>query len=419
MTSYDVLSTADAEISALIAAEAQRQVDHLELIASENYASAAVCAAQGSCLTNKYAEGYPKRRYYGGCEWVDAIETLACERACQLFECEYANVQPHSGSQANMAVYLGMLNPGDCILGMGLDSGGHLTHGASVSASGRLYHAVSYGLTPEGDIDYDAVAQLAHAHQPKMIIAGFSAFSGTIDWARFRAIADEVGAYLLADIAHVSGLIVAGLYPSPIGYAHVVTSTTHKTLRGPRGGLILAGDDEALHKKLNFGVFPCVQGGPLMHSIAGKAVAFREASMPAFKQYQQRVIDNAQAMAQYFIESGFDVVSKGTSNHMFLLDFSSKDFSGKQVEQWLEAVQITANKNTVPNDQRSPFQTSGLRIGTPALTSRGMGVDQMLKIAELICQRLRSPEDEVTATQCRTEVAALCAEHPIPTSYLE
>ena len=263
------------------------------------------------------------------------------------------------------------------------------------------------------------MAQLAHAHQPKMIIAGFSAFSGTINWARFRAIADEVGAYLLADIAHVSGLIVAGLYPSPIGYAHVVTSTTHKTLRGPRGGLILAGDDEALHKKLNFGVFPCVQGGPLMHSIAGKAVAFREASMPAFKQYQQRVIDNAQAMAQYFIESGFDVVSKGTSNHMFLLDFSSKDFSGKQVEQWLEAVQITANKNTVPNDQRSPFQTSGLRIGTPALTSRGMGVDQMLKIAELICQRLRSPEDEVTATQCRTEVAALCAEHPIPTSYLE
>ncbi len=414
-----LLEPSDPVLYACLQSESQRQHQHLELIASENYASAAVRAMQGSILTNKYAEGYPARRYYGGCHWVDEIEALAIERACQLFKCEYANVQPHSGSQANFAVYSALLCPGDLILGMDLNSGGHLTHGASVNASGQLYQSIAYGLNAEGDIDYDQVAQLAQQHQPKMIIAGFSAFSGIIDWARFRAIADEVGAYLLADIAHVSGLVAAGLYPSPIPHAHVVTSTTHKTLRGPRGGLILSGSDETLHKKLNFGVFPCTQGGPLMHVIAAKAVAFQEALSSGFKRYQQQVIQNAQTLVNALRQLNVQVVSNQTHNHMFLIDLSDQSFSGKVAEQWLESICITTNKNTIPGDQRSPFQTSGLRIGTPAVTSRGMNETAMITIAQWIAGCLNAEGDPVWTESVRDEVLALADQYPIPECYGE
>jgi glycine hydroxymethyltransferase len=403
----------DEQLTELLKQEQLRQENCIELIASENYASAAVMAAQGSILTNKYAEGYPFKRYYGGCEWVDEVEKIAIERACKLFDCKYANVQPHSGSQANMAVFTALLEPGDCILGMNLNAGGHLTHGASVSASGRIYQAVHYGVNAFGLIDYAEVEKLALAHKPKLIIAGFSAYSGVIDWAKFRVIADKVGAYLLADIAHVAGLIAAKLYPSPLKHAHIVTSTTHKTLRGPRGGLILSNGDEELQKKLNFGIFPCTQGGPFMHSIMAKAVAFNEALQPDFVIYQQRVIDNARIMADRLMQKGLDVVSNGTKNHMFLLDFSNCEFSGKQVEAWLELVNITANKNTVPGEKRSPFQTSGLRIGTPAITTRGMQEQEMLFIADAIVARLNDVTNEKLSQQIKQEIIDLCGQFPV------
>ena len=403
----------DEKINEFLEKERLRQENSIELIASENYASAAVMAAQGSILTNKYAEGYPFKRYYGGCEWVDEIEKIAIERACKLFDCKYANVQPHSGSQANMAVFTALLQPGDCILGMNLSAGGHLTHGASVSASGRIYQAIHYGVDESGAIDYQEVENLALKHKPKLIIAGFSAYSGIIDWAKFRSIADKVGAYLLADIAHVAGLIAAKLYPSPLNHAHIVTSTTHKTLRGPRGGLILSNEDESLQKKLNFGIFPCTQGGPFMHSIMAKAVAFYEALEPGFVLYQQQVIENAQIMSDRLIEKGLKVVSNGTKNHMFLLDFSGCKFSGKQVESWLEGVNITANKNTVPGEKRSPFQTSGLRIGTPAITTRGMGKNEMHIIADSIVARLNDVENEKLASHIIRDIIDLCQAFPV------
>ncbi|OQX40700.1 MAG: serine hydroxymethyltransferase, partial [Candidatus Sedimenticola endophacoides] len=376
----------DDELWAAIQAEEVRQEEHIELIASENYTSPRVMQAQGSVLTNKYAEGYPGKRYYGGCEYVDQAEQLAIERAKALFGADYANVQPHSGSQANAAVYMALCQPGDTVLGMSLAHGGHLTHGAKPNFSGKIYNAVQYGLNPDtGEIDYAEVERLAREHQPRMIVAGFSAYSRVVDWQRFRDIADAVGAYLFVDMAHVAGLIAAGHYPSPVRIADVTTTTTHKTLRGPRGGLILAKANEEIEKKLNSLVFPGTQGGPLMHVIAAKAVAFKEAMEPAFKEYQAQVIKNAQAMARVFMERGYDVVSKGTDDHLFLVSFIEAGLTGKDVDAWLGAANITVNKNAVPNDPQSPFVTSGIRVGTPALTTRGAGEAEAQELAGWMC----------------------------------
>ncbi|MCB5225740.1 serine hydroxymethyltransferase [Alishewanella sp. 16-MA] len=404
----------DPELWQSMVQETERQEAHIELIASENYASPRVLQAQGSQLTNKYAEGYPHKRYYGGCEYVDLAEDLAIARAKELFGADYANVQPHSGSQANSAVFLALLNAGDTILGMSLAHGGHLTHGASVSSSGKLYHAVQYGLHPEtGVIDYDQAEALALEHKPKLIIAGFSAYSGIVDWQRFRDIADKVGAYLLVDMAHVAGLVAAGLYPNPVPIADVVTTTTHKTLAGPRGGLILARKNEAIEKKLNSAVFPGGQGGPLMHVIAAKAVAFKEALQPEFKVYQQQVLLNAKAMCAEMISRGYKVVSGGTENHLFLMDLIDKDITGKEADAWLGLAHITVNKNSVPNDPRSPFVTSGLRIGTPAITRRGFKEAEARLVATLICEVLDSRGDEAVIASVRARVSEVCSRFPV------
>ena len=410
----DQIQGYDDALLAAMNAEEQRQEDHIELIASENYTSQRVMQAQGSGLTNKYAEGYPGKRYYGGCEHVDKVEALAIERAKQLFGADYANVQPHSGSSANGAVYLALLQAGDTILGMSLAHGGHLTHGAKVNASGKLFNAVQYGVNDQGLIDYDEVERLALEHKPKMVVAGFSAYSQVIDWARFRAIADKVGAYLFVDMAHVAGLVAAGVYPSPLEHAHVVTSTTHKTLRGPRGGIIVAkGADEDLVKKLQSIVFPGIQGGPLMHVIAGKAVAFKEALEPGFKTYQQQVVKNAQAMANTLIARGYKIVSGGTQNHLMLVDMIGKDVSGKDAEAALGKAHITVNKNSVPNDPRSPFVTSGLRLGTPAVTTRGYLEQDCVDLANWIADVLDAPADEAVIARVRDAVSAQCRKYPV------
>ena len=404
----------DPDLSAAIKAEAQRQEHHIELIASENYTSPRVMEAQGSVLTNKYAEGYPGKRYYGGCEHVDVVETLAIERAKQLFGADYANVQPHSGSGANAAVYMALLKPGDTVLGMSLADGGHLTHGAAVSFSGRIYNAVQYGLnSATGEIDYDQVEKLALEHKPKMIIAGFSAYSRVVDWQRFRTIADKVGAYLLVDMAHIAGLVAAGVYPSPVQIADVTTSTTHKTLGGPRGGLILAKANPELEKKLNFAVFPESQGGPLMHVIAAKAVCFKEAMSPEFKVYQQQVVKNARAMAAGFIQRGYDIVSNGTDDHLFLLSLVKQEITGKDADAALGRANITVNKNAVPNDPRPPFVTSGLRIGSPAVTRRGFKEAEVAKLTDWICDILDNIENESTIEQVKSKVLALCERFPV------
>lgn len=407
----------DPVLWAAMQAEDARQEHHIELIASENYTSPRVMQAQGSQLTNKYAEGYPGKRYYGGCEHVDVIEQLAIDRAKELFGAGYANVQPHSGSQANAAVYFALCQPGDTILGMSLAHGGHLTHGAAVSFSGRIYKAVQYGLNPAtGEIDYAEVERLAVEHKPKMIVAGFSAYSRVVDWAKFREIADKVGAYLFVDMAHVAGLIAAGVYPSPMPYADVVTTTTHKTLRGPRGGLILAKEDEELNKKLNFAVFPESQGGPLMHVIAAKAVCFKEAMTPEYKAYQAQVVKNAQAMAKTFIERGINVVSGGTDDHLFLVDLIGKEYSGKDADAALGRANITVNKNAVPNDPRSPFVTSGVRIGTPAITSRGFKEAEATQLAGWICDVLNALENgtsDAVEAEVKAKVIALCDKFPV------
>ncbi|MFZ3153892.1 serine hydroxymethyltransferase [Pseudomonas sp.] len=410
---HDQLQGYDDALLAAINAEEQRQEDHIELIASENYCSQRVMQAQGSGLTNKYAEGYPGKRYYGGCEHVDVVEALAIERAKQLFGADYANVQPHSGSSANSAVYLALLNAGDTILGMSLAHGGHLTHGAKVSSSGKLYNAVQYGIDANGLIDYAEVERLALEHKPKMIVAGFSAYSRTLDFARFREIADKVGAYLFVDMAHVAGLVAAGLYPNPLPFADVVTTTTHKTLRGPRGGLILARKNEEIEKKLNSAVFPGSQGGPLMHVIAAKAVCFKEALEPGFKAYQQQVIDNAQAMAEVFVARGYDVVSGGTDNHLMLVSLIKQGLTGKAADAALGAAHITVNKNAVPNDPQSPFVTSGIRIGTPAVTTRGFKQGECRTLAGWICDILDKLDDAEVIAQVRGQVADLCASFPV------
>ena len=397
-----------------IAQECKRQEEHIELIASENYASPRVLEAQGSVLTNKYAEGYPGKRYYGGCEYVDIAEQLAIDRAKELFGADYVNVQPHSGSQANAAVYMALLNPGDTLLGMSLAHGGHLTHGAKVNFSGKIYQAVQYGLDiATGEIDYAQVESLAREHRPRMIVAGFSAYSRVIDWARFRAIADEVGAYLFVDIAHVAGLVAAGLYPSPVNIADVTTTTTHKTLRGPRGGMIMAKANPDIEKKLNSMVFPGSQGGPLMHVIAAKAVAFKEALQPEFKAYQQQVIENARAMTQVMMERGYKIVSGGTDNHLFLVDLIDKDITGKDAEAALGGVHITVNKNAVPNDPRSPFVTSGIRIGTPAITTRGFKQAEARELAGWICDVLSHLDDQGVLERVRHQVADITKRFPV------
>jgi len=404
----------DDELAKAIADEGQRQEDHVELIASENYASPRVMEAQGSKLTNKYAEGYPGKRYYGGCEYVDVAEKLAIERLKQLFDCDYANVQPHSGSQANQAVYLALLQPGDTILGMSLAHGGHLTHGAKVNISGKLFNAVQYGVNENGLIDYDEVQRLATEHQPKMLVGGFSAYSQVVDWARMRQIADSVGAIFFVDMAHVAGLVAAGVYPSPLPHAHVVTSTTHKTLRGPRGGIIVAkGAGEEIEKKLQSIVFPGIQGGPLMHVIAAKAVAFKEALEPAFKEYQTQVVKNAKAMAKTFIERGYKIVSGGTENHLMLVDMIGKEVTGKAAEEALGHAHITVNKNAVPNDPRKPFVTSGLRIGTPAVTTRGYLETDCIELTNWICDVLDAPGDEAVIARVRDAVTAQCRRFPV------
>jgi len=404
----------DPEIADAIALEDGRQEDHIELIASENYASPLVREAQGSSLTNKYAEGYPHKRYYGGCEYVDQAEVLAMERVKALFGADYANVQPHSGSQANAAVYLALLEAGDTVLGMSLDHGGHLTHGAKVNFSGRLYNAVQYGLNADtGEVDYGQVARLAHEHRPKMIVAGFSAYSRRMDWARFRAIADEVGAYLLVDMAHVAGLIAAGLYPSPVAIADVTTSTTHKTLRGPRGGIILARANPEVEKKLNSALFPGSQGGPLMHVIAAKAVCFKEALTQEFRDYQAQVLANARTMANAFIDRNHKVVSGGTDNHLFLLDLIETGITGKAADAALGRANITVNKNAVPGDPRSPFVTSGLRIGTPAVTTRGFKEAECAELTGWMCDVLSDIEDDAKITAVKEKVTALCRAHPV------
>ena len=414
----------DPELAQAIANENRRQEDHVELIASENYASPRVMEAQGSQLTNKYAEGYPGKRYYGGCEYVDIAEQLAIDRCKQLFgagstEGMYANVQPHSGSQANQAVYFALLNPGDTILGMSLAHGGHLTHGAKVNISGKLLNAIQYGVNDQGLIDYDEVERLAVEHKPKMVVAGFSAYSQVIDWARFRAIADKVGAYLFVDMAHVAGLIAAGVYPNPVPHAHVVTSTTHKTLRGPRGGIIVASKQgmgekaEEIEKKLQSIVFPGIQGGPLMHVIAAKAVAFKEALEPEFTAYQQQVVKNAQAMAKTIISRGYKIVSGGTENHLMLVDMIGKGITGKAAEEALGKAHITVNKNAVPNDPQKPFVTSGLRIGTPAVTTRGYREPDCVALANWICDVLDNPNDENVIAGVRENVTQQCRQFPV------
>lgn len=410
----DTVKGFDDEIWNAIEAETDRQQHHVELIASENYTSQRVMEAQGTQLTNKYAEGYPAKRYYGGCEHVDVVESIAIERAKQLFGADYANVQPHSGSQANSAVYMALLNPGDTVLGMSLAHGGHLTHGAKVSFSGKQYHSVQYGLNEEtGEIDYDQVQALASEHQPKMIVAGFSAYSRVVDWERFRKIADSVGAYLMVDMAHVAGLIVAGEYPNPVPFADVVTTTTHKTLRGPRGGLILCRKNEALEKKLNSAVFPGGQGGPLMHVIAAKAVAFNEAMSEDFASYQRQVVKNAQVMAEVFQQRDYEVISGGTDNHLFLLSLVSKGLTGKAADEALSRANITVNKNAVPNDPQSPFVTSGLRIGTPAVTTRGFKEQEVALLANWICDILDNIESDVVVQEVKEQVEKLCSEHPV------
>ena len=404
----------DPDLKAAMDAEAQRQEHHIELIASENYTSPRVMEAQGSVLTNKYAEGYPGKRYYGGCEHVDVVETLAIERAKALFGADYANVQPHSGSQANAAVYMALLKPGDTVLGMSLADGGHLTHGASVSFSGRIYNAIQYGLNNEtGEIDYEQVEALALEHKPKMIMAGFSAYSRVVDWQRFREIADKVGAYFVVDMAHIAGLVAAGVYPSPVQIADVTTSTTHKTLGGPRGGIILAKANPELEKKLNFAVFPESQGGPLMHVIAAKAVCFKEAMGDEFKSYQQQVVKNAQTMAKGFMERGYDIVSNGTDDHLFLLSLVKQGITGKDADAALGKANITVNKNAVPNDPLPPFVTSGLRIGSPAVTRRGFKEAEVAQLTTWICDVLDNIEDEKVIDQVRSRVLALCERFPV------
>ncbi|ANB01038.1 serine hydroxymethyltransferase [Ectothiorhodospira sp. BSL-9] len=403
----------DDELWQAIQSETRRQEEHIELIASENYASPRIMEAQGSALTNKYAEGYPGKRYYGGCEYVDVAETLAIDRAKQLFGADYANVQPHSGSQANAAVYMALLNPGDTVLGMSLAHGGHLTHGAKVNFSGKIYNAITYGIDDQGYIDYDEVERLALEHKPKMVVAGFSAYSRVVDWQRFRDIADKVGAYLLVDMAHVAGLVAGGVYPSPVQIADVTTSTTHKTLRGPRGGIILAKSNPEIEKKLNSLVFPGTQGGPLMHAIAGKAVAFKEALEPEFKGYQQQVVENARTMADEMIKRGYKVVSGGTDNHLFLVDLIDKGITGKDADAALGRANITVNKNAVPNDPQSPFVTSGLRIGTPAITTRGFGEKESRELAGWICDVLDDLNNDAVIEQVKGKVLDVCKRLPV------
>ena len=404
----------DDELFRAIRDEERRQEDHIELIASENYCSPRVMEAQGSVLTNKYAEGYPAKRYYGGCEYVDRAEQLAIDRAKALFGADYANVQPHSGSQANAAVYMALCQPGDTVLGMALAHGGHLTHGARPNFSGKIYNAVQYGLDPEtGEIDYEEVERLAREHKPKMIVAGFSAYSRIVDWQRFREIADSVGAWLMVDMAHIAGLVAAGVYPSPVQIADVTTTTTHKTLRGPRGGLILARAHEEVEKKLNSAVFPGIQGGPLMHVIAAKAVAFKEAMAPEYVEYQKQVVRNAQVMAQVFIERGYDVVSGGTDDHLFLVSFIEAGLTGKDVDAWLGAANITVNKNAVPNDPQSPFVTSGIRVGTPVVTTRGFGEDECRQLASWMCDVIDGRGDTAVIERVKGQVLDLCARYPV------
>ncbi|BBB14925.1 serine hydroxymethyltransferase [Candidatus Rickettsiella viridis] len=431
-STQETIADFDKDLWQAMQHEAGRQEDHLELIASENYTSPCVLQAQGSVLTNKYAEGYPGKRYYGGCEYVDVVEQLAIDRVKKLFKADYANVQPHSGSQANAAAFMALLEPGDRLLGMSLADGGHLTHGSTVSFSGKIYQATAYGVDSKTQlIDYDEVEKLAKEHKPKLIIAGFSAYSRVVDWQRFRDIADEVGAYFMVDMAHVAGLIAAGLYPSPVPIADVVTSTTHKTLRGPRGGLILAKANPEIEKKLNSAVFPGLQGGPLMHVIAGKAVAFEEALQADFKDYQKQVMLNAKAMAETMAEKGYKIVSGGTDNHLFLVDLTDKNITGKAAENVLEAAYMTINKNAVPNDPRSPFVTSGIRLGTPALTTRGMKEQEMQQVAAWVCmvldrlkdsaelesdaqnQLIGSLKESVEIKKIKQEVIALCRRFPV------
>lgn len=408
------LKNLDEAVFQAIADEQRRQEDHIELIASENYVSPGVLEAQGSVLTNKYAEGYPAKRYYGGCEYVDTVEQLAITRAKQLFAADYVNVQPHSGSQANAAVMMALLTPGDTFMGMSLSHGGHLTHGSKVNFSGKLYQSVEYGVDPEtGLIDYDTVERLALEHKPKLIIAGFSAYSRILDWQRFRSIADKVGAYLMADMAHVAGLVATGLYPSPLPYADVVTSTTHKTLRGPRGGLILCRGNEELEKKFNSAVFPGMQGGPLMHVIAAKAVAFGEALLPEFKKYQQQVLLNAQIMSKVLLSRGYNIVSGGTENHLMLVDLINKKTTGKEADAALGHANITVNKNSVPNDPCSPFVTSGIRLGTPAVTTRGFKEGEIDLLSNWIADILDNINDEATIARVKSQVLLLCREFPV------
>ena len=408
------ISVYDEALCEALKYESTRQEDHVELIASENYASPRVLEAQGSVLTNKYAEGYPGKRYYGGCEHVDVVEQLAIDRAKQLFGADYVNVQPHAGSQANAAAYLALMEAGDTVLGMSLADGGHLTHGASVNFSGKVYNAVQYGIDADGYMDYDQMSDLADQHKPKLILGGFSAYSRVVDWAKMREIADNVGAYFLVDMAHIAGLVAAGVYPSPIPHAHVVTTTTHKTLRGPRSGLILSGqDDEILHKKLNSAVFPGMQGGPLMHAIAAKAVAFKEAMEPEFRTYQELVVKNAQVMASVFVERGFKIVSGGTDNHLMLVDLVAQGITGKAADAALGQSHITVNKNAVPNDPQSPFVTSGIRIGTPAVTTRGFVESDCRELAHLICDVLDNLSDEDVKGRVCDRVKTMCDRLPV------
>ena len=417
MSTSEIINNLDSELRSAVLAEEKRQEEHIELIASENYASASTMALQGSVLTNKYAEGYPNRRYYGGCEHVDVAESLAIDRAKELFKADFANVQPHSGSQANMAVYMSLLTPGDTILGMSLSEGGHLTHGAKVNFSGKLYNCISYGLNHEtGEIDYDELERLAFEHKPKMIVGGFSAYSRIADWQRFREISDSVGAHLLVDMAHIAGLVAAGCYPNPVPIADVTTSTTHKTLRGPRGGIILARKNEAIEKAINKQVFPGTQGGPLMHVIAAKAHAFKEAMAPEFISYQKQVISNAQLMATLFQDNGYKIVSGGTDCHLFLVDLMDKNITGAEAESALGQSNITLNKNSVPNDTRSPMVTSGLRIGTPAVTTRGFGEEEIKLLVKMMVSVLNNIEDEALQLTIKNQVLELCKKFPVYTS---
>ena len=413
-TQNQKISDYDADLSKFLEAESNRQEEHIELIASENYASKRVLEAQGSVLTNKYAEGYPNKRYYGGCEHVDGAETLAIERAKTLFNAKFANVQPHSGASANAAVFLALMEPGDTFLGMALDQGGHLTHGANPNLSGKWFNAIQYGLDQiTGDIDYVNIRKLAHEHKPKMIVAGFSAFMGIANWKLFREIADEVGAFLMVDMAHVSGLVAGGVYPNPVEFAHVVTSTTHKSLRGPRSGIILSNEDEEFQKKLNFAVFPGSQGGPLMHVIAAKAVCFKEAMTNDFKEYQKQIISNAKTMCAHFISRGFNLVQKDTDNHLILMDLRNKNVTGKEAEELLGTVNITVNKNSIPNDPESPFVTSGIRIGTPAMTTRGFQNDEAKQVVDLICDAIENKENSDELGIVKDKVKELCSKFPV------